>query len=66
MVQHKAKTCFNARFTRSDVSNLNLTFQLKTNAPGDRTVIGDASAKMDTAMAQVIGYTKMDLPIPFR
>ena len=60
-VQQKAKSYFNAQFTRSDVSNLNLTFELKTNAPGDFTVIGDASAKMDTAMAQIIGYTRMDL-----
>ena len=60
-VQQKAKSYFNAQFTRSDVSNLNLTFELKTNGPGDFTVIGDASAKMDTAMAQIIGYTKMDL-----
>ena len=60
-VQQKAKTYFNAQFTRSDVSNLNLTFELKTNGPGDFSVIGDASAKMDTAMAQIIGYNKMDL-----
>jgi Flp pilus assembly protein TadG len=60
-VQQKAKSYFNAQFTRSDVSNLNLTFALKTNGPGDFTVIGDATAKMDTAMAQIIGYNKMDL-----
>ena len=60
-VQQKAKSYFNAQFTRSDVSNLNLTFELITNGPGDFTVIGDATAKMDTAMAQMIGYTKMDL-----
>ena len=60
-VQQKAKSYFNAQFTRSDVSNLNLTFELKTNGPGDFTVIGDATAKMDTAMAQIIGYNKMDL-----
>ena len=60
-VQQKAMSYFNAQFTRSDVSNLNLSFALQTNGPGDFTVIGDASAKMDTAMAQIIGYTKMDL-----
>jgi Flp pilus assembly protein TadG len=60
-VQQKAKSYFNAQFTRSDVSNLHLGFELKTNGPGDFTVIGDASAKMDTAMAQIIGYNKMDL-----
>jgi Flp pilus assembly protein TadG len=60
-VQQKARTYFNAQFTRSDVSNLNLTFELQTIGPGDFIVIGDASAKMDTAMAQIIGYNKMDL-----
>ena len=60
-VQQKAKSYFNAQFTRSDVRNLKLTFELVTNGPGDFTVIGEATAKMDTAMAQIIGYNKMDL-----
>ena len=60
-VQQKAKTYFNAQFTRSDVRNLKLTFELITNGPGDFTVIGEATAKMDTAMAQIIGY-KQDGP----
>jgi Flp pilus assembly protein TadG len=60
-VQQKAKSYFNAQFTRQDVSNLNLTFELITNGPGDFTVIGDATAKMDTAMAQIIGYNRLDL-----
>src|SRR5262245_25228422 len=60
-VQQKARSYFNAQFTRSDVRNLNLTFELRTNGPGDFSVIGDARAKMDTAMAQIIGYNKMNL-----
>ena len=60
-VQQKAKTYFNSQFTRADVRGLKLTFSLVTNAPGDFTVIGDATAKMDTALAQVIGYKTMDL-----
>ena len=60
-VQQKAKTYFNAQFTRTDVRNLKLKFDLVTNGPGDFTVIGEATAKMDTSMAQIIGYKKMDL-----
>ena len=60
-VQAKAKTYFNAQFTRTDVRGLKLTFDLVTNGPGDFTVVGEATAKMDTAMAQIIGYKKMDL-----
>jgi Flp pilus assembly protein TadG len=60
-VQQKAKTYFNSQFTRSDVRNLKLTFDRVTNGPGDFTVIGEATAKMDTSMAQIIGYKKMDL-----
>jgi Flp pilus assembly protein TadG len=60
-VQQKATTYFKAQFTRSDVRNLKLSFDLTTNGPGDFTVVGEATAKMDTAMAQVLGYKKMDL-----
>ena len=60
-VQQKAKTYFNSQFTRTDVRGLKLTFDLVTNGPGDFTVVGEATAKMDTAMAQIIGYKKMDL-----
>src|SRR5947209_15964985 len=34
-VQTKAKTYFNAQFNRSDVHNLNLTFSMVINSPGD-------------------------------
>src|SRR5215207_3024566 len=34
-VQQKAKSYFISQFTRTDVSNLQLWFELKTNAPGD-------------------------------
>lgn len=60
-VQAKAKTYFNSQFTRTDVRGLKLSFDLVTNGPGDFTVIGEATAKMDTSMAQIIGYKKMDL-----
>ena len=60
-VQQKAKTYFKSQFTRGDVSNLNVSFALVTNAPGDFTVVGEATARMDTSMAQIIGYKTMDL-----
>src|SRR5882724_2539787 len=60
-VQQKAKTYFNSQFARKDVKNLKLTFSLTTNGPGDFTVAGEATAQMDTSMAQVIGYKQMDL-----
>jgi Flp pilus assembly protein TadG len=60
-VQAKAKTYFNSQFTRTDIRGLKLSFQLVTNAPGDFTVIGEATAKMDTAMSGVLGFKKMDL-----
>jgi Flp pilus assembly protein TadG len=60
-VQTKAKTYFNSQFTRTDVRGLKLSFQLVTNGPGDFTVIGEATAKMDTAMSGVLGFRKMDL-----
>jgi Flp pilus assembly protein TadG len=60
-VQAKARTYFNSQFSRTDVRNLNLTFNMITNGPGDFTVIGEATAKMDTAMATVLGIKKLDL-----
>jgi len=60
-VQQKAKTYFKSQFTRGDVSNLNVSFALVTNGPGDFTVVGEATARMDTSMAQIIGYKTMDL-----
>ena len=60
-VQQKAKTYFNSQFTRKDVKNLKLAFTMTTNAPGDFTIVGEVTAKMDTAIAQVIGYKEMDL-----
>ena len=60
-VQQKAGTYFNSQFTRPDVKNLKLKFSMTTNGPGDFTVLGEATAQMDTAMAQVIGYRQMDL-----
>jgi Flp pilus assembly protein TadG len=60
-VQAKAKTYFNGQFTRTDVRGLKLKFELITNGPGDFTVIGEATAKMDTAMAGVLNFKTMDL-----
>jgi Flp pilus assembly protein TadG len=60
-VQAKAKTYFNSQFTRTDIRGLKLSFELITNGPGDFTVVGEATAKMDTAMSGVLGFKKMDL-----
>jgi Flp pilus assembly protein TadG len=60
-VQGKARSYFKSQFTRTDVKGLRLAFSLTTNGPGDFTVIGEATAKMDTSMAQIIGYNQMDL-----
>src|ERR1043165_2403444 len=60
-VQAKAKTYFNTQFNRPDVKNLNLTFSMVNNGPGDFTVLADATGYIDTSIAQVIGKTKIDL-----
>lgn len=60
-VQQKARSYFNAQFSRPDVRNVNTTFSLVSNGPGDFTVVAQADAKMDTAIAQVIGYRTIDL-----
>jgi Flp pilus assembly protein TadG len=60
-VQTKAQTYFNSQFTRTDVRGLKLTFTLTTNGSGDFTVVGQATAKMDTAIATVLGIRKLDL-----
>jgi Flp pilus assembly protein TadG len=60
-VQTKARTYFNALFNRPDVKNVNVTFALKTNGPGDFTVISEGTGAVDVAMAQIIGYKSMDI-----
>jgi Flp pilus assembly protein TadG len=60
-VRQKARSYFHAQFDRPDVRGLKLSFDMTTNGPGDFTIAGEATAKMDTALAQVIGYKKMDL-----
>ena len=60
-VQRKARAYFNSQFNRTDVHGLKLSFSLTTNGPGDFTIVGEATAKMDTALAQIIGYRTMDL-----
>src|ERR1043165_1933686 len=60
-VQAKAKTYFNAQFNRPDVKNLNLTFSMVFNAPGDFTVVADATGYIDTSIVQVIGMKTIDL-----
>ncbi len=60
-VSQKARSYFHAQFDRPDVRGLKLSFDMTTNGPGDFTIAGEATAKMDTALAQVIGYKKMDL-----
>jgi Flp pilus assembly protein TadG len=60
-VQQKAKTHFKAQFSRTDVKNLKLSFKMITNGPGDFTIVAEATAKMDTAIARVIGHNELDL-----
>jgi len=60
-VQAKAKTYFNAQFNRPDVKNLNLTFSMVSNGPGDFTVLADATGYIDTSLAQVIGKPTINL-----
>ena len=60
-VQVKAKKYFDAQFDRPDVRNLNLTFSMVTNAPGDFTVLAEATGYVDTTIAQVIGKNTIDL-----
>jgi Flp pilus assembly protein TadG len=62
-VQAKARSYFNAQFTRTDVKGLALSFQLVTNAPGDFTVVGTAASKMDTSMSMILGQKHMDLRV---
>ena len=60
-VQKKAKTYFDAQFSRPDVKKLNVTFDMQTNGPGDFTVIAQATGTIDTAIARVIGKDTIDL-----
>src|SRR3954469_7872973 len=60
-VQNRAKKYFNAQFNRPDVKNLNLTFSMVTNGPGDFTVVAEATGRIDTTIAQVIGKKTIDL-----
>lgn len=60
-VQAKARKYFNSMFSRPDVKNVNVTFSMQNNGPGDFTVIATGSGAMDTAMAQLIGYKSMDI-----
>jgi Flp pilus assembly protein TadG len=60
-IQQKARSYFTSQFRRRDVKGLKLTFSLVTNGPGDFTVVGQASGKLDTAIAQVIGYKQIDI-----
>ncbi len=54
-VQNKAKKYFNAQFDRPDVKKLDLTFTMVSNGPGDFTVLAEATGRIDTSIAQVIG-----------
>jgi len=60
-VQTKAKTYFNSQFNRPDVNNLNLTFSMVSNGPGDFTVLAEATGAIDTSIAQVIGKKTIDI-----
>src|SRR3954454_23559378 len=60
-VQTKATSYFNSQFNRPDVNNLNLTFSMVSNGPGDFTVVAEATGAIDTSIAQVIGKKTMDI-----
>jgi Flp pilus assembly protein TadG len=60
-VQNKAKKYFNAQFDRPDVKKLDLTFTMVNNGPGDFTVLAEATGRIDTSIAQVIGKKTIDL-----
>jgi len=60
-VQVKAKSYFNAQFNRPDVKNLNLTFSMVSNGPGDFTVVAEATGYIDASIVQVIGKKTIDL-----
>src|SRR5436190_1447230 len=60
-VQTKATTYFNSQFNRPDVNNLNLTFSMVSNGPGDFTVVAEAAGAIDTSIAQVIGKKTIDI-----
>lgn len=60
-IQNRAKRYFNAEFARPEVKNLNLAFSMVTNGPGDFTVLAEATGKIDTTIAQVIGKKTIDL-----
>ena len=44
-VQAKAKMYFEAQFNRPDVKNLNLTFSIVNNGPGDFTILARTRAR---------------------
>jgi len=46
-VQTKAKSYFNAQFNRPDVNQLNLSFSMVSNGPGDFTVLAEATEDRD-------------------
>jgi Flp pilus assembly protein TadG len=60
-VQTKAKAYFNSQFNRPDVNNLNLSFSMVANGPGDFTVLAEATGAIDTSIAQVIGKKTIDI-----
>src|SRR5215213_9631521 len=62
-VQKKARTYFNAQFDRPYVKNVNPTFALQNNGPGDYTVIAEASGYIDATIAQVLGKKTIDLRV---
>ncbi|MEA2879546.1 MAG: hypothetical protein QOF14_4742 [Hyphomicrobiales bacterium] len=62
-VQKKAKTYFNAQLNRPDIQNINPTFALQTNGPGDFTVVAEATGYIDATIAQVLGTKTIDLRV---
>jgi Flp pilus assembly protein TadG len=62
-VQKKARTYFNAQFARPDIMNVNPTFALQSNGPGDFTVVAEATGYIDATIAQVLGQKTIDLRV---
>jgi Flp pilus assembly protein TadG len=60
-VQNKAKKYFNAQFNHAGVKKLDIIFNMVSNGPGDFTVVAEATGRIDTSIAQVIGVKTIDL-----
>jgi Flp pilus assembly protein TadG len=60
-VQRKAKSYFNAEFKRPEVKAVTATFSMQNNGPGDFTIVAEATGRLDTTIAAVLGKKTMDI-----